>query len=259
MRDSIRASIIYEGDFPKENIIESIMDYVHFLNGRAPDLIRVFKLFMPHLDPIRKEDVFVCSNLHPNKTFNVNHIASDWRKLDLDRIQSIINDFYDHPTIEEAFRLYIMFELIHPFVDGNGRVGRFIFFENALNIYLSSYLHMKIVKSLHNLLFKPYTKKVRIIVIDDVIYEYLTGQKYKYKEYYDLTLIGQTHEVIREIICILNGGNITDSKHKKRPTSDTRRETRPLGFHPVIPDDQRLNTREERIEERWIDWINQLY
>lgn len=202
MYDSIKSSIIHEGDKPDRNIIDSLVTYSNTLNGKPPDLIKTFNLFMPHLDPIRKEDVFICSNIQQNKSFNVKHIASDYRILDLQRIQEIINDFYLTPTIVKAFELYIKFELIHPFTDGNGRVGRFIFFEHALKFYLSSHLLKKTVSDLHRSLFKSYSKKIRIVIRDNEIYEYRTGRKYQYKQYYDVEIDAVTSAVIENIIKI---------------------------------------------------------
>lgn len=50
------------------------------------------------------------------------------------RMKELLEDYHGKPglTIEDLARLHAAFETIHPFQDGNGRVGRMILFKECL-------------------------------------------------------------------------------------------------------------------------------
>ena len=57
-----------------------------------------------------------------------NHIAPNPVEVE-DRIRDLLVEYYANPTqniVERTARLHLGFEYIHPFVDGNGRIGRVI-------------------------------------------------------------------------------------------------------------------------------------
>ena len=52
-------------------------------------------------------------------------------------IEALLEDYHgnSHPTIEDIIDFHVRFEAIHPFQDGNGRVGRLLMFKECLNYH----------------------------------------------------------------------------------------------------------------------------
>ncbi|MGL4740711.1 MAG: Fic family protein [Sarcina sp.] len=70
---------------------------------------------------------------YANKILGANFdTANPWEVED--KLSILINEFNSlvEPTIEDIAKFHLVFEQIHPFQDGNGRIGRFIFVKQLL-------------------------------------------------------------------------------------------------------------------------------
>lgn len=203
MFNCLKNSILYENDIVDENQLKKIVEYSNKLTN-VPDLRKVFQLFSKNEVIKREGDIFVSSNMNFSKNFNANLVGMNHKMIDLNKIQEMINKYYENLNIEDGFKYYIIFELIHPFNDYNGRIGRFMFLEHPLKLYLSNVLiNNKHNKKLHNRLFSIYSSKIRLYYNNGVLFEYKTKKPYVYKnfEYYlNLELNNETKKIIYELL-----------------------------------------------------------
>lgn len=75
-----------------------------------------------------------------NNAFLVFPTSSDMLNL-LSDLENFIHYNFDVPNLIKAILVHYQFEVIHPFIDGNGRVGRLLYLEllkelNILNLYI---------------------------------------------------------------------------------------------------------------------------
>ena len=145
----LQHSYNYEEDELTDEIKKNMKDYMMSLRKHEPpDVLKMMKI-MDISDGIRKkEDVFINLNTIGGCAYSLiqtaNHIGMNPYDLDIKYIQGMINEFYENlnkneiilDDIIKGFELYIKFERIHPFLDGNGRLGRLIFLEHPFNYYM---------------------------------------------------------------------------------------------------------------------------
>lgn len=70
---------------------------------------------------------------YPNKILGAEFNTASPLEVE-DKLNNLIDKFNDlkNVTIEEIAKFHLVFEQIHPFQDGNGRIGRFIFLKQLL-------------------------------------------------------------------------------------------------------------------------------
>jgi Fic family protein len=71
---------------------------------------------------------------YPNKILGADFDTASPLETE-DKIKSLISDYNSlkNITLEDLARFHVEFEKIHPFQDGNGRIGRFIFLKQLLD------------------------------------------------------------------------------------------------------------------------------
>lgn len=70
---------------------------------------------------------------YPNRIIEVDFETTHPLEVE-DRLNSLINNYnsLEEITIEDLLKFHLEFERIHPFQDGNGRIGRFIYLKQLL-------------------------------------------------------------------------------------------------------------------------------
>lgn len=110
---------------------------------------------------------------YPNKILGADfETANPWEVED--RLNKIIDKYNNlkKVTIEDIARFHLEFEKIHPFQDGNGRIGRFIFLKQLLENKLPlKYMNGETSQEYKNALAKSQESKIEPLV------KYLNEQK----------------------------------------------------------------------------------
>lgn len=144
--------------FTKENLEKLLLDKqvegVHFLDDvyETTNSLKVFDMVVEDSD--KELSKFMLFDWH--RTLKKNSIDDEisntgcWKKyenrlrgVDIklalpDEVDSLMFDLImdwnenNNPTIEDITKFHYKFEMIHPFQDGNGRIGRFLIFKQCL-------------------------------------------------------------------------------------------------------------------------------
>lgn len=123
-----------------DDIIETenhfaLFDYMldHAEDPLSEDLIKEFHAIIKRATSIARNDWFrvgdykaLRNEVGGRETVEPEHVAEEIRKL-LDRYR-----VQNHISVEDIIDFHAKFERIHPFQDGNGRVGRVIMFKECL-------------------------------------------------------------------------------------------------------------------------------
>lgn len=127
----------------EKEIFNSFMAFQHAVSDKMrwnmKHIKHVHELLLNGLDPMIAGQWKKENNLAPN-----NQLTVDWKKVqsEMKALIKWLNQQFKKRTYppELALRFYVCFERIHPFLDGNGRVGRIL-----LNAILHKYNYPPVV------------------------------------------------------------------------------------------------------------------
>ena len=105
----------------------------------------------------------------PNKIGLINVIDKSSQK-DVDSDMTILLDWYNslsNVSLEDIIEFHVRFERIHPFGDGNGRVGRMIMFKECLNNNIVPFIILDKDKPFYMRGLKEY-KNDKMFLIDTI-------------------------------------------------------------------------------------------
>ena len=232
----------YEKDVKKltDDVKQDVFNYLNSLDfHEPPDLYKLNKL-MGINNGLRTEPIYVSVNNvmldATDRHFKCNHLGmdpKDLQKIENDNyLQNMLDEFYkyfdENITLDDIikdFYCYIKFELIHPFEDGNGRLGRLIFLEHPFNNNMFPFSEMleKLSINQQSLLFKCCRLQ----------YDGKNKQKYNVKDYLecekridDKTKLNIL-KIIYKVVCYKQFYNI-DKKYADRIITIMKAKTNKL-------------------------------
>jgi hypothetical protein len=115
----------YSFQMEGEKISNKKIDKILSLEDITPEAVH--QVFCPKIDFKRSHDIAVIDIWG-----NVYHKGIKVEFLDeaIERLKDIVENADD--SIRQAIFNYLIYERVHPSPDGNGRVGRYLFFENPI-------------------------------------------------------------------------------------------------------------------------------
>jgi hypothetical protein len=206
--NELSASYEIEDDIITQEQAEKLKEYLlNLATYEAPDIKSLYSILFPNKQLYRKEPVVIGRQFDKNgKCIKACHIGIDPKYINDDlfnEIQNMINDFYDLMKttnkinlniITKAFELYIKFERIHLFRDGNGRLGRLIFLEHPFNYGFFPVARMLkalgMDKIVNDVLFDKY----------DLEYNYYNLKEYTKEDYLNFEIDNDTKFEIYKLI-----------------------------------------------------------
>ena len=193
-----------EGSRLTSDQTEAIFDISSFIS-KSDDLIRLddliesknhFKLFdyiLDNVDEVLTKEMIINMNkilkrntsdeedprynvggfkIVPNMIGLVNVVNTTEPKKVLEEIEKLLNEYNskENITLEDIIDFHYKFEKIHPFGDGNGRVGRIIMFKECLKNNIMPFIILDVDKPYYIRGLKEY-KDDKMFLVDTIKHE----------------------------------------------------------------------------------------
>lgn len=145
--DNFKNSYVIEKDVYTGANSKVVTDLIN--TNDVPNLEELYTQLFPNKQFVRKSFIGIM------KGKTIKHGYSQWLNVgmnyddvDYDLLQIAINEYYDKYSynVVIGFIMYLLFERLHPLIDGNGRIGRLIFIEHVNNIFLPFSKLIKCIK-----------------------------------------------------------------------------------------------------------------
>ncbi|KAA6383113.1 MAG: hypothetical protein EZS28_021362 [Streblomastix strix] len=172
--DRIMYKNIMDSNCIEQNILpkDNINDAIEYLKSIIEDSKLKEYTEVPQIDELyqalfKKETFRHCSvyvsDKNNSKIISAANVGIQHENIDPNELQQLVDFAYEYDQSNKVmvlFACYLLYELIHPHDDGNGRMGRLLFLENIYNL-TESYIPLstalrynKQVKQLMNEVFK---------------------------------------------------------------------------------------------------------
>lgn len=192
--DELKNSYVYEtGEEIHKNMYERLLN-------EDNDIIKLYNIIEPKLPCVRNRKVYV------NDSFGTAYTGAKQSYIDIDRLQAWVDEFhsfeFDNNTDKMlcGFILYLLYVRIHPHIDGNGRISRYLFLENKLLKGLNNFCPLSSI--LNNQLRLPAEHMENIFnwLDETVDAEHSTKEDY-YKLYIPNDMLKQMYYIIYIAVC----------------------------------------------------------
>ncbi|KAA6364077.1 MAG: hypothetical protein EZS28_040396 [Streblomastix strix] len=111
---------------------DTINDAIEYLKNNKMPLIDELYQTLFQRDTFRQCNVYV-SDKNNSKIISAANIGIQHENIEPNELQQLVNFAYEYvgeDKIIVMFACYLLYERIHPHIDGNGRMGRLMFLEN---------------------------------------------------------------------------------------------------------------------------------
>ncbi|KAA6360512.1 MAG: hypothetical protein EZS28_043961 [Streblomastix strix] len=232
LKDETMYQSIIDSNIIEQDILlkDNINDAIEYLKNNKVQLIEGLYEALFKRETYRQCNVYV-SDKNNSKIISAANVGIQHENIDPNELQQLVNFAYEYVGEEKIivmFACYLLYERIHPHIDGKGRMGRLLYLENIYQmtesfVPLSSTLrHNKYARQIMNEIFKHISfgetmKKRQIKSGDAAIYreeikeadmnrfnEIINSNQRTKQQYYTLDIDEDTRYLIFKLLNMIN-------------------------------------------------------
>lgn len=161
--DTVRAGHSYSEYRDAVNVYRTLCEYLDFMGNRSyslDDIVQANKIINNGIGGFRQKNVFI------GTLSEMIYKSVPYQEVEK-KIENWFSETNKPTEIRDIAKRHILFERIHPFIDGNGRTGRLILHQDLLNLgYLPCIIKDR---SLYRRAFREYDKNGELSVMEHII------------------------------------------------------------------------------------------